>query len=322
MFVTFTNQSGFIHSSNRAVLLPDSIDYVIYEKGGDLDDNAINDMRVLQEKKGTKILCDVSMSKIEQEWFAKLATNDQLTEDDFLKFIASRTQELLDLYSEYKYDGISFTFTGGFETFDEGVWRWSWGWFPEHIKYIEDGAVMYEKYVKRQNAFIDPILDWQTNNPNATFVFMGLPYTITLDRNDILERCKYIITTDSDITNPTEWNTDVNLTSMDRVALNSIKFAGTNIGIPTDRFIFSSEPLRSGDEGKLYGYFITFDVDGNNEIGVPTLANWIMNQTNPTPAGYNCVGMMIVNAEQDYFASKLPFAAIRSAIKTLNTDTE
>lgn len=321
LFVTFTNQSGVIHSSNRAIFLPDSIDYVIYENGGGLDANAISDMRVLQETKGTKVLYNVSLHKIEQEWIAMSKANDQLTEEDYLTFISTKTVELLGFYSEYKYNGISFTCLGGLDIVQEGSLRWSWNWFPDHIKYIPVvGEALYTKYENRQNAFLVQIDAWQKSNPDATFVFMGLPNTITLDKNDILNSCEYIILTDEDLTNPGEWHTDTDLSSMDQVASYSLNMAGTEMGIPNDRFIFSSESLRAGDEGGLYGYFVSKDAEGKNEISIPTLTNWIVTQTNPTPSKYSCVGMMIVYAEHDYFASTSPFNAIREAIEILNTD--
>lgn len=287
LIVTFDNKTERpSNQSEHLTVLPDSIDVISMTNATAINDVLAGEMTEVR-KKGTRIVYNVNYAPIEAEWnqMVKEDAEGKLTEEDALAHIAKRAAEQLALCDELGYDGLTFTYTGRSE-----------------VSMQEDEKV---RYAARQDRFMNAVREWRKAHEGLFCAFIGNPQYLTAAQQDLLAACDYVIL-------PTETAND-----MDELSLRTLAALSTGI-CPADRIIVSAQTVRPDDDKQIYGYFGTYDADGNRMRSIFGSAVWCAKPSE----GFTRSGLMVCNAHFDYFGNTLVYGNIREAINIMNPSSK
>lgn len=283
VFLTLENPADGAMPTRRnehITSMPDSVDVVSLNNPAVLHPMTVDEIRQVHEK-GTRTIYDIDFAVFESEWTQRLKNDPKLTEEDALAYIGGRTDEMLAYCDRWGFDGVSFSYAGRvLESMQEA-----------------DLAI----YAARQNAFLTPIRAWRMAHLSHVFVFRGHPAYLVAENREILTDCDYLIV-------PTN---DVN--TYDDISV-KVLIAITAEGVPTDRIVVTAQTTRPGDEKKLYGYMKMTDEEGELMRSVRGCADWVVL---PSESFTRC-GLMIEDAQYDYYNLTFVYPAIREAIGIMN----
>ena len=78
--------------------------------------------------------------------------------------------------------------------------------------------------------------------------------------------------------------------------------------------MITTQTTRPEDEKQLYGYFGTYDENGVRQRSLEGCAQWM---TLPS-AGFTRAGLLIRDAQYDYYDNTLVYRSVREAIGVMN----
>lgn len=281
VFVTFDNPTERpLVQAERLSVLPDSIDFVSLNNPANLSSVLVEEMKEVREK-GTRVIYNIDFPTFEADWLAKLKEEGDLTEEDALAYFTARTEQMLALCDQLGYDGVTFTYMGRSQVS-----------LPEADK---------PAYTARQQAFFQPIAAWREAHAGKTFVFVGNPQFIMPENLSILSTCDYVVVA-----------TD-NANNVDDLTLRALMAMEGVEGI-SDKIVITTQTTRPDDEKQLYGYFGTYDENGVRQRSLEGCAQWM---TLPS-AGFTRAGLLIRDAQYDYYDNTLVYRSVREAIGVMN----
>lgn len=271
--------AGPTRQAERLTALPDSLDFISLNNPDNLAAAYIDEMNAVREK-GTKVVYMIDFATFEAEWAEMQKATPSLTEENALAYIAERTQEMLALYDKYRYDGVIFAYGG------------------RSMASMTDEELA--EYGGRQTAFFDAVSAWRETHGDAGFSYKGQAQYL-LDANKvILSDCDYIMLETTSASNAS--------------ALTIAASAAIGSGdVPSDRFVITVETTRYDDKDMVYGYFGQVDAAGNVIRSIQGGAVW-MGQ----PSEFTRAGMLILNAQYDYYDNVPTYFHLREAISIMN----
>ncbi len=287
VIVTFDNKTERpANQSEHLTVLPDSIDVISMMNPTAINDVMTEEIKRVREK-GTRVIFDVNYAPIELEWnqMVKEDTEGKLTEEDALAHIAKRAAEQLAVCDELGYDGVTFTYMGKSEVSMKE---------PEKAR-----------YAARQNSFMKVVSEWRSAHADLFCAFIGNPQYLVEAQGDLLSKCDYIIL-------PTDAAKDMDELTVKAFAAMEKPFC------PKDRFIVAAQTVRPDDDKQIYGYFGTFDAEGNRMRSIYGSAVWCAEPSEH----FTRAGLMICNAHFDYFDSTLVYGNIREAVNIMNPSSK
>lgn len=283
VFVTYENsKEAPANQSGHLTVLPDSVDFISLNNPDALHATTADEMSQVREK-GTRVIYNIDFPSFEAEWL-QIVKDDQtgeLTEESALAYFTKRTGELLALCDKWGYDGITFTYLG-----------------RSPVSLTEAEKAVYDA---RQKSFLTPIAEWRAAHKSKSFSFAGNPNFLLDENKTLLAECDYIVLQTDAVANE------------DDLTLRSL-YAVKSADVPADRIVVSAQTTRPGDEKLLYGYFGTFDEAGNPVRAISGCARWTVL---PSPS-FTRAGLMIRDAQYDYFDNTLVYRNIREAIGIMN----
>lgn len=280
MFVSLENPAtGPTRQAERLTALPDSLDFISLNNPDNLSAAYVDEMNAVREK-GTKVVYMIDFATFETEWTELQKADPSQTEENAQDYIASRTQEMLTLYDKYRYDGVIFVYGG-----------------RSMASMTEEDLV---RYGGRQTAFFDAVSAWHGTHGDAGLSYKGQAQYL-LDANKvILSDCDYIILETTSASNASALT----------IAASAALASGN---VPSDRFVITVETTRYDDEDMIYGYFGQVDAAGNAVRSIEGAAVW-MGQ----PSEFVRAGMLILNAQYDYYDNVPTYFHLREAIDIMN----
>lgn len=283
VFVTMENPAAGAAPTLRnqhVTNMPDSVDFISLNNPAQLHPVTVEEMQKIHEK-GTRTIYNISFPAMEGEWIQMIKEDSRLTEADALVYFTQRTAEQLAYCDKWNFDGITFQYVGR---------------APSGLKEAELIA-----YRARQNAFLAPILAWRETHSSKFFAFMGNAANVLEENRTVLTDCDYLIV-------PTD-----NVKNADELTVR-VMAAVSGVGIPSDRVVITAQTTRPGDDKHLYGYFSTTDSNGKQIRSIFGCANWVSLPS----TGYFRAGLLINDAQYDYFNQLFVYPAIREAIGIMN----
>lgn len=280
VMATFENAvQGPTRQAERLAVLPDSLDFIALNNPDNLHADYRAEITEVR-KKGTRVGYVIDYSTFESEWSAMLKEDASLTEEQALAYISERTQSMLALNDTYGYDGLIFSFNG------------------------RSMASMTEadlaQYTARQAAFFEAVSSWRTAHPDAFFAYKGRAQYLVEASKPLLAECDYIILETTSANNAS----DMTITASAAIGSGNI---------PSDRFVITTETTRYDDEDKIYGYFGSVDASGNSIRSIQGGAVWV-----GQPSDFTRAGMLILNAQYDYYDNTPVYFHLREAIDIMN----
>lgn len=280
MFVSLENPAaGPNRQAERLTSLPDSIDVISLNNPDNLSDRYIDEMKAVREK-GTEVVYTIDFATFEAEWDERLKADASLSEEDALAYITARTEEMLALYDKYAYDGVIFTYSG-----------------RSTVSMLEEELA---RYSGRQAAFFGAVSAWHATHGTASLSFKGQPQYLLDESKALLADCDYIIL---------ETRLASNASALTIAALAAIGSGN----VPSDRFVITVETTRYDDEDMIYGYFGQVDDAGNAVRSIEGGAVWV-----GQPSDFTRAGMLILNAQYDYYDNVPVYRHLREAINIMN----
>lgn len=283
VFLAYENSAGRpANQSQHLTVLPDSADFILLNNPDGLNPVIASEMVEVREK-GTRVVYNVDFPTFETEWvqILKEDTTGELTEEDALAHFTKRTNEMLALCDKWGYDGITITYPGR-----------ALVTLPESDK---------PAYDARQKSFLEPIIAWRAKHRKNALSFVGNPQFLLEDNRAILAECDYIILQTDAAANADE------LTVKALSAVNATD-------VPADRIVVGTQTTRPDDEKQIYGYFGSFDENGDAIRSIFGTAQWVAMTSN----GFTRAGMLIRNTQYDYFDNTQAYRHIREAIGIMN----
>ena len=282
-FVTLDNKMFPQNQAQHLVSLPDSIDFISMKNPSEINDAIQKEMTTVR-KKGTKVIYDVNFPSIEAEWkhIVKEDVTGTLTEEDGLKYFAEQLAAQFALCDEFGYDGVTLTYRG-----------------------VTIGSLTEAKkavYAARQQTVVDAANAWLAAHPNHHFTFVGAPQNLLDENKSLLQECDYIALLTENA---------LNLEEVSIIALDAVK----NEGVPSDRIIVRAMTTRPTDKDMVFGYLNTVDETGTKIRSIYGCACW---NAQVSTTSFKRAGLMILDAENDYFDTKMVFPHIREAISVMN----
>lgn len=283
VFLTLENPADGAMPTRRnehVTSMPDSVDVISLNNPAVLHPMTVEEIGQVREK-GTRTIYNIDFAVFEGEWTQRLKGNPELTEEDALAFIGERTAEMLAYCDRWGFDGVSFSYSGRtLESMQEA-----------------DLAV----YAARQSAFLAPIRAWREAHASHVFVFRGNAAFLVEENRPVLTDCDYLIVP----TNAVKTYDDLSFT-----VLTAISAAG----VPMDRVIVTAQTTRPGDDKQQFGYLNMTDETGARLRSVRGCADWVVL---PSESFARC-GLMIEDAQYDYYNLSFVYPAIREAIGIMN----
>lgn len=278
---TFENAVGLpTHQAQRLTVLPDSLDFIALNNPDNLDAEYLAEMEEVR-RKGTRVGYVIDYATFDAEWSAMTKEDPSLTEEQAPAYITERTEAMLALNDRYGYDGVIFSFNG------------------RSMASLTEEALA--QYAARQAAFFGPLATWRTAHPAAFFAYKGRAQYLVEASKTLLAECDYIILE----------TTAANNTSDMTIAAE----AAINCGnVPTDRFIITTETTRYDDEDGIYGYLGSVDASGEAQRSIRGGAVWV---GQPSEL-FTRAGMLILNAQYDYYDNTPVYFHLREAIAIMN----
>lgn len=291
MITKFENQSTAPKGQGEHLIsIPDSVDYVILNNPDNLSEMIVSEMKELINDRGTKTLYTISYDKMEsgyvsykEAWeLAHGETSGAEVQGEVMKtfneYMSDSTDMALSLISKYGYHGINIELNSS-----------------SPLSMTEE-----EKSLAKASheIFFGKINAWHDANPEASLLFEGAPQNVLVP--DILKKVKYI-------TVPA-----LSANSADRLSY-EISFA-SHADIPMDRFIIGVTAVSLYNKDDERGYFVTLDEEGNRVRAIVGAAEWVLLED----PDYIKSGIMVSNAQFDYYNFKKVYSNIREAIQIMN----
>lgn len=271
--------NGPTRQAERLTVLPDSLDVILLNNPDNLHAGYVSEMKKVREK-GTRVGYAIDYATIEAEWTEMLKADASLTEEQALTYIADRTTEMLSLCDKWGYDGLVFTYVG-----------------RSTASMTEEALAQYGA---RQAAYFNTVAAWRESHKSAFFAYRGLAQYVLAANKPLLADCNYIILETTSASNLSEMT----------IAASAAVDSGD---VPADRFIVTTETTRYNDEDKIYGYLGTTDAEGNAERSIRGGALWV-----GQPSDFTRAGMLILNAQYDYYDNTPIYFHLREAIDIMN----
>ncbi len=203
--------------------VPDSVDVVVLMYPDGLVDFEVEEMKALQNDKGTKVIYTVSYDVIEKAYQQMVKDETEKDENyvapEFLTYLKDNVQELLGLASTYNYNGIIVSYKGQSTVYMTKEER--------------------DAYTANQEAFLSYITSWYSSNKDKMLVYEGSPQFL-LDKS-LLASCKHIIL-----------NT-MSVASAFDLSVQALE--ASDAGVPTDRFIVAASATSLDVSDKKTGYY-------------------------------------------------------------------
>lgn len=283
VFLTLENPADGampVRRNQHLTSMPDSADFISLQNPALLHAMTVDEIEKVHEK-GTRTIYNIDFATMEADWAQRLKADPELSEEDARAFITARTEEMLAYCDRWGFDGITFSYSGRtLESMNE-----------------EDLAV----YTARQNAFLDPIRTWRSAHPSHVFTFRGSAAYLVAENRTVLDGCHYIIVPSTTV----KTYDDLSYT-----VLTAISAAG----VPADRVVVTAQTVRPGDDKRIYGYWSMFDDQGEQMRAIRGCAEWTVRPSD----GFVRAGVMIEDAQYDYYNLSFVYPAIREAIGIMN----
>lgn len=260
--------------------MPDSVDFISLTNPAVLHPMTVEEIGEVHEK-GTRTIYNIDFATFESDWTQLLKADPTLTEEDALAYIAGRCEEMLGYCDRWGFDGVTFSYAG------------------RTLESMQEAELAV--YTARQNAFLDPIRTWRQSHASHLFAFRGNAAYLVEENRTILDDCDYLIVP----TNQVKTYDDLSYT-----VLSAISAAG----VPNDRIVVTAQTTRPDDDKLLYGYLNMTDETGARLRSIRGCADWVMLPS----ASFDRVGLMIEDAQYDYYNLTFVYPAIREAITIMN----
>ncbi len=281
VIVTFGNKAEMPASqADHLTTIPDSVDIISLDNPELLNAAHKAEMKEVR-KKSTRVVYHIDFATFEAEWTAKVKENPELTEEEGLLYIAERTNALLAICDKEGFDGITFGYAG------------------RSLASLTEEALAV--YTGRQTAFFETILAWRATHLDKAFIFIGNPNYVVAANRGILAECNYIVLA-TDMAN-----------NADEITVKGLMAVGAE-GVPSDRIVASTQTVVPGDEEEIIGFFGQYDDAGKKVRSIYGCAVWV---TLPSTS-FTRAGLLIRNAQYDYYDNTLVYRNIREAISIMN----
>ncbi len=273
--------------AHHITTLPDSVDVITLMYADNLVERELNEMNKVRQK-GTRVIYNISYDALTEAYKAyreafDAATPPQPTSDEegddttpevaktLAEFTAEYMPAQIDLCAKYNYDGIVVSYNGKELTHST----------PEQIA----------QYTAEQEAFLNPIAEWQKANTGKMLVLMGRAYNIL--NKELVQQFEHIIV-------PTQY-----LTSTASLSFELRKSLVE--GVPADRFVTAVLTTSLDKSDTKTGYF-------GSQRALTETAYWIS-----TPeSGLQKAGIAIFDVQNDFYNTTLLYKYTREAIAIMN----
>lgn len=266
--------------------LPDSVDYVVLNNYELINENIMNEVAEIREKKAMSTLIALDYALLEKEYSAYLETLPEETPevaeetegeeepvvDPRTEWFVEKAASFVAAAKKYGLDGVLVSYTG------KGLLS---------LKADEKTAV-----AAFQEAFFAPILSYVAET-GKMFFYEGNPTTLVAPEA-VLADTKYIIVPAEDVTVIVGFNFEV-MMSM-------------GAGIPSDRFVIGVTALNVADETATDGLF------SGDITAIEGAGRWAVAPVDD----YVKAGVCVNHAQYDYYNMQDVYSGINAAIATMN----
>lgn len=281
VFVEMENPTGAAPASQPEHLtaLPDSVDYIVLNNPDDLHPALVAQFAEVR-KKHTRVLYKVDFSTLETAWNELVKADATLSEEDALVYLEQQMRGNLALSDKYGFDGVIVCYTG------------------RTMASLKDEDL--ETYGARQLKFTEAVTSWRTAHSNQTLAFMGRADNLLEENRTLLSSCNYLIVPTSTAVNESD------------IAVKVLQVL--TAGVPTDRIIVTAMEVQPDDKDKVFGYFGTYDANGDKIRALYGTAVW----ATLTSENYTRAGMYVTDIRPDYYNRTLIYPHLREAISIMN----
>lgn len=205
-YVWFSNTGENIDYNTRAQrvsALPDSVDFVVFDRPDDISTQTFADMAKVRDEKGIKFSYVIDFDAIKLAFLEHqaLSTEEEPYSVDFLDFLTDSTATALSYATEKGFDGIIIGYNGK---------------ITNHMTPAE-----LVEYKNNENTFIGIVNDWHSRNPEIIIDFLGKPQNVA--NKNLVNHCNTLFLSDAQDAKST-------YTFAMAIAMASVE------GVPTDRF--------------------------------------------------------------------------------------
>jgi hypothetical protein len=221
----FDNSCKFpINQSQHVSALPDSLDYVSLMYPDNLSEDELNEIAMIREKKGMKVIFTIDFDNIKLKydtWINDLMQNEETIDEpeNFNLFLLDTVKSSLALVDKYNYDGICVSYNG-----------------KPKLYMSQSDKIKYSGY---ENAFLGIAEDWHARNMNKIMIFKGKPQNVI--NQEIFENCLFIV-----------------IPCLDVVSTSGMTYnlvSACSEGVPPDRFIPLLATNSIDESDKKTGYW-------------------------------------------------------------------
>ena len=291
LIARFDNKAGV--PSGRAdhiTCLPDSVDYVVLNNYEIINENTMNEVAEIREKKAISTLIALDYARLDKEYKDYLETLPEETPEETPEvaeetegetepavdprnqWFADKAAAFVAAAKQYGLDGIMVSYTG------VGLLS---------LKEEEKAAVQ-----AFQEAFFAPILSYIAET-GKMFFYEGNPTTLIAPQ-DVLAQATYIVVPAEDVTTI--------------VGFNFAVMMSMGAGIPSDRFVIGVTALNVTDETATDGLF------SGDITAIEGAGRWAVAPS----ADYTKAGVCVNHAQYDYYNMQNVYSGINAAIATMN----
>lgn len=270
--------------------LPDSVDYVVLNNYELINDNIMNEVAEIREKKAMATLIALDYALLEKEYKAYLESLPEETPEETPEvaeetegeeepavdprnqWFADKAAAFVAKAKQYDMAGVMVSYTG------KGL-----------LSLKEDELAANQAF---QEAFFAPVLSYVAETGNM-FFYEGNPTTLVAPQ-DVLAQATYVIVPAEDVTTIVGFNFAVSMAM------------GT--GVPSDRFVIGVTAFDVTDETATDGLF------SGGISAIEGAARWAV-----APASnYSKAGVCVNHAQFDYYNMQNVYREINAAIATMN----
>lgn len=288
LIAKFDNKAGNpVGQADHIAALPDSVDYIVLKNPAALSDTVIEEMAQVREIKGQKVLCQIDVKSILDDYKAYVEqwtiANAESPAEDLIPqndFVAEKMATQIALFGQYSYDGISIAYS-----------------CRNPLSVSEENK---PAFIAEQETVLGPVAEWVAANPDALFMLEGTPQNL-LVHNELLEEADYILVPTLSSKTGDSFTYEVGLVS---------RFAN----IPADRFVVCVTARSLTDANDTNGTFAETGENGEEISAIVGAAYWVRSANDD----FGKAGISVDNAQNDYFDLDLDYRNIRKAISVMN----
>ena len=276
--------------ADHITCLPDSVDYVVLNNYEIINENTMNEVAEIHEKKAISTLIALDYARLDKEYKDYLDTQPEETPEETPEvaeetegetepavdprnqWFADKAAAFVAAAKQYGLDGIMVSYTG------VGLLS---------LKEEEKAAVQ-----AFQEAFFAPILSYIAET-GKMFFYEGNPTTLIAPQ-DVLAQATYIVVPAEDVTTI--------------VGFNFAVMMSMGAGIPSDRFVIGVTALNVTDETATDGLF------SGDITAIEGAGRWAVAPS----ADYTKAGVCVNHAQYDYYNMQNVYSGINAAIATMN----